>query len=193
MAFSTGIPNAADSPADFPAEAQANWTRLKAIVNTDHQWIDAGGVTADGYHQILNMPPQAAPGAVAGRGRFYTNTHGNIVPSYQYPNNADGAIPECIYPPVLAYGHWDNTGNPIGQLFNCAAAYAGSTFTITLTSAPLTNPGQYVPLVTPIKYGGGPANSSSYGVVITSDKTLEVRSVNSNFGIGLVIFYLSIA
>ena len=41
MTFDSSKPNANESPSQFPAQAQTNWSRIETIVSADHQWNDA--------------------------------------------------------------------------------------------------------------------------------------------------------
>jgi hypothetical protein len=73
MAYDTGIPNASQSPALFPAQAQDNFTRLKTLLGANHKFNDSAAAD-DGYHQDIKMMPIAVPGNDATVGQAFVNT-----------------------------------------------------------------------------------------------------------------------
>lgn len=60
MPYSTGIPNASQSPGLFPAQSITNFTRLKTIIRRDHQFNDSTQDT-DGYHRQCTLINRASP------------------------------------------------------------------------------------------------------------------------------------
>lgn len=70
MSYNNLIPQAADSPGIFPAQSQVNFTRLKTIIDADHQFNDSPA-SNDGYHNLIHMIPASPTGALAGIGRLY--------------------------------------------------------------------------------------------------------------------------
>lgn len=192
MSYDPGIPNSADSPAIFPAQAQTNWGRLQTIIGADHQFNLPAGAD-DGYHTVVHMPPQSSPGALAGVGQLYGKTNQNVVPYWRYPDNGSGAVPECNLVPVLACGRWDENGAAVSTLFNCTGAKVGTTFTLTITSVPLESPATWIPIVTAVGKTGTAQGAPTLKPTITATNTLQVASLSSDYGISVVVYYLSIA
>lgn len=62
MTYNTNVPNSAQSPALFPAQGSANFTRLKTLISANHKFNDTAAVD-DGQHQNVQMLPIAVPGA----------------------------------------------------------------------------------------------------------------------------------
>jgi hypothetical protein len=73
MTYQTNIPNSGQSPGLFPAQANANFTRLKTIVGANHKFNDTAA-TDDGYHQDIKILPIAVPGTDATIGQLFANT-----------------------------------------------------------------------------------------------------------------------
>lgn len=80
MGYNPGIPDASDSPANFPAQAQVNWSRLQTIVEADHQF-NINPAATDGYHNLVHMlqPVPDPSGANAGVGRLFVKLIGGVV------------------------------------------------------------------------------------------------------------------
>lgn len=60
MTFDPNIPNANQSPGLFPSQANANFARLKTIINADHVFNDSAEST-DGVHRQSTMIARAQP------------------------------------------------------------------------------------------------------------------------------------
>ena len=79
MTWSASIPNAGESPALFPAQAQTNWARLNAIITADHLFSTTSS-SDQGYHKIVHWVNQGgdlgdnSPAPSTGVGQLYTKT-----------------------------------------------------------------------------------------------------------------------
>lgn len=73
MPYQTNIPNPAQSPGLFPAQANDNFTRLKTIIGANHKFNDSAA-TDDGYHQNIKMLPLSVPGNDASIGQSFVNS-----------------------------------------------------------------------------------------------------------------------
>lgn len=60
MTFDPNAPNAAQSPGLFPPQNNANFARLKTIINADHVFNDTAQST-DGIHRQMTMIARASP------------------------------------------------------------------------------------------------------------------------------------
>jgi len=63
MSYNPNIPNPSQSPGLFPAQSQANFTRLKTIINSDHVFNDSTQST-DGIHRQATMLVRDMPGSL---------------------------------------------------------------------------------------------------------------------------------
>lgn len=63
MTYDPSIPNASQSPGLFPPQNNANFTRLKTIINADHVFNDTAQAT-DGVHRQVTFVNRAVPVAV---------------------------------------------------------------------------------------------------------------------------------
>jgi hypothetical protein len=79
MAYDNVIPVATQSPGVFPAQSQENFTRLKTIIDADHQFNDAVA-SNDGYHVLSHWVNQGGslgddtPTGIASTAQLYTKT-----------------------------------------------------------------------------------------------------------------------
>lgn len=72
MTFSINVPNAADSPAIFPAQNNDNFRRIRDIVNNDHNWTDSAAA-GQGIHKQVTLINRSTPmGLPAGNGILYS-------------------------------------------------------------------------------------------------------------------------
>jgi hypothetical protein len=78
MTFDSAVPLNSNSPGIWPAQSQANFTRLKTLLGADHQFNDTAAAN-DGYHNLIHMIPQAPSGALAGFGRLYPKIVSGVV------------------------------------------------------------------------------------------------------------------
>lgn len=60
MTYNVTVPNASQSPALFPGQANTNFTRLKTIINADHVFNDTAQST-DGVHRQCTLIDRADP------------------------------------------------------------------------------------------------------------------------------------
>lgn len=58
MTFSIIVPNANQSPGIFPAQNNTNFSRLKAIINSDHNFLDTTAPTQGSHKKVsmINLP-----------------------------------------------------------------------------------------------------------------------------------------
>lgn len=68
--YDPSVPLNSDSPSVFPAQSQANFSRLQTLLGADHQF-NLSAVADDGYHNLIRMTQQAPTGALAATGRLY--------------------------------------------------------------------------------------------------------------------------
>ncbi len=121
MSYNTNIPNATQSPSVFPGQATTNWTRLKTLVNADHQFNDSAAAN-DGYHKVVRWVNQAGalydntPTPIAGVGQLYTKsvtTSAGTTEELCYHQGTGGAASNevCLsLLPIRAYANFDGRG-----------------------------------------------------------------------------------
>lgn len=63
MTFDPNVPNGGQSPGQFPAQNNTNFTRLKTIINADHIFNDTGQTT-DGFHRQCTLISRAQPSSL---------------------------------------------------------------------------------------------------------------------------------
>jgi len=63
MTFDPNRPNSGQSPGVFPAQNQTNWSRLKAIINADHNFLDSAA-DAQGAHNQTTYIDRADPASL---------------------------------------------------------------------------------------------------------------------------------
>ncbi len=63
MTYNALIPLNSDSPAVFPAQSQANFTRLQTLLGADHQF-NLTAAADDGYHNVVHLTQQAPSGHI---------------------------------------------------------------------------------------------------------------------------------
>ncbi len=141
MSYNTNIPNPTQSPSLFPGQATTNWTRLKTIINADHQFNDSVAST-DGYHKVVRWVNQAGalgdntPVSIAGVGQLYTKSVTQmvgVVPTtseqicYQKGTGAVAASEASLsILPVRAYANFNgNAGIVNRESFNCVITRTG--------------------------------------------------------------------
>ena len=73
MTYNALVPLNSDSPAIFPAQAQANFTRLQTIISANHVF-NLTAQADDGYHNVVTLTQQAPSGILAAVGRLYAKT-----------------------------------------------------------------------------------------------------------------------
>lgn len=73
MTYQTNVPNASQSPALFPSQANDNFSRLKTIITSNHKFNDSAAAD-DGYHQNVKMLPISTPGNDATVGQAFVNS-----------------------------------------------------------------------------------------------------------------------
>jgi hypothetical protein len=52
MSFDTNVPNASQSPGVFPSANSTNFTRLKAIIDADHNFLDSAADAQGAHNQV---------------------------------------------------------------------------------------------------------------------------------------------
>ncbi len=144
MTYNVNTPNAAQSPGLFPPQNNANFTRLKTIIGTDHLFNDAGP-TADGFHKQATLIARAKPS-----GSLPTGTNGILyafVDAFSrnqlgfYNGNANFQIT----PGIIAAVNFDGTGTvstnqTIRSQLNVTSVFKNATgdYTVTFTT-PIAN------------------------------------------------------
>ena len=139
MTFSTAVPAATDSPAIFPAQNQTNMTRLKTIVQADHQF-NLTAAANDGYHNLIHMTIQTPSGALASTGRRYVKTSAGRVHAF-YMDDTGAEYQETPTMPIRAAVNFNGTGaignQSLRSQFNVTSVNKTSTghYTVTFTTA----------------------------------------------------------
>lgn len=120
MTYVAGAPATSDSPGIFPAQAQANFGRLKLLLGNDHQFNDTFSAN-DGYHNLIHMTEQAPTGALAGVGRLYVKTvDGSIELFYRNDLGTESQItPESSISSFLITGHATIASGGFELVFPC--------------------------------------------------------------------------
>ncbi len=78
MTFSITVPNAGQSPGFFPAQNNTNFSRLKDIINNEHNFLDTAStapeIAAQGIHKQVTLINKSATVAAlpAGNGILYS-------------------------------------------------------------------------------------------------------------------------
>jgi hypothetical protein len=104
--YNAGVPNASQSPGQFPVQGQANFSRLKTIINTDHVFNDTAVNFTDGIHRQVTMITRDDPVAPLPSGQsaiLYSKLDANSRAQLWYYNgdvrtNLTAVIPETIGP-----------------------------------------------------------------------------------------------
>lgn len=78
MTYNPTVPLNSDSPSIFPAQGQANFTRLQTLLGADHQF-NLSAAADDGYHNLVHLTQQAPAGALAATGRLYAKSSGSRI------------------------------------------------------------------------------------------------------------------
>ena len=155
MTFDANIPLASDSPADFPAQSQTNYSRLKTLIGNDHQFNDASAAN-DGYHNIINMTQQAPGAGVAAIGQLYAKTAGTYVQLFYMDDNGRDYQ---VTPGIIASVNFNGTGavgnQTLRSSLNVTSVNKTATglYTVTLTTAIADS--NYVVSVTGMKESSG--------------------------------------
>ena len=100
MAYIVGIPNGAQSPGLFPAQANENFQRLLDIINNDHVFNLAQNVGTDGIHKKSSYVNQASSPAIpAGvNSILYPKLDANSQSQLYFKNGVDDI---ALTPPAL--------------------------------------------------------------------------------------------
>jgi hypothetical protein len=132
MTFSIIVPNATQSPSVFPAQNNTNYSRLKDIINADHNFVDTSDVS-EGSHNQVTFIDRSAPVAVpVGTNSMLYST--SDVASTPIPNFFDGSqnhqIPFAVSGSVaLANGAssivYTNTNTFFGTGFVAVSTFVG--------------------------------------------------------------------
>ncbi len=78
MSYNQLIPLNTDSPGIFPSQARTNFSRLREIIEGDHQFNDSLQEN-DGYHNLIHLTQQDPSGSLAGIGRLYSKIVDGVV------------------------------------------------------------------------------------------------------------------
>lgn len=139
MTYNALIPLNSDSPALFPAQSQANFTRLQTMIGADHQF-NLTAAADDGYHNIIHLTQQAPSGALAAIGRLYAKSSAGRIHGFYMDDTGDEyQITPTM--PIRAAVNFDGTGavgvQVIRSQFNVASVNRTATgkYTITFTTA----------------------------------------------------------
>ena len=168
MSYNAGIPVASTSPSLFPALAQANWTRLEAIITADHQF-NASIAANDGYHNLVHMqvPVTLPTGAAANLGRLYVKTAGSYVQLFYMDSNGREFQ---ITPGILAAVNFNGTGavgaQTIRSQTNVTSVMKTATGAYTINFTSPINDTNYVVSLTGMRDGSG--NGISNGQVLSN-------------------------
>ena len=139
MTFNPTVPLNSDSPSIFPAQGQANFTRLQTIIGVDHQF-NLSPAANDGWHNLIHMTQQAPSGALAATGRAYVKSSAGQVNDF-YMDDAGTQYQITPTIPIRASVNFDGTGavgaQSIRSQFNVASVMktATGTYTINFTTA----------------------------------------------------------
>lgn len=101
MTYNPSIPNAAQSPGLFPAQAQTNFGRLQTIINADHVFNTTSAAT-DGIHKQVTMLNRSSPGSLpAGNGILYSRNIAGTSQLFWYNGSAQrpltgGCVAACV-------------------------------------------------------------------------------------------------
>lgn len=137
--YDPSIPLNSDSPSVFPAQSQANFSRLQTLLGADHQF-NLSATADDGYHNLVHMTQQAPAGALAGAGRLYVKTSAGQINLFYMD---DAGVEYQISPttPIRASVNFNGTGAVGAQTmrsqFNVASVMKTGTglYTINFTNA----------------------------------------------------------
>lgn len=182
MSYNPAVPLSSDSPSIFPAQSQANFTRLQTIVGADHVF-NLSAASNDGYHNIVHLTQQAPTGALTGFGRFYGKLSGANVQAF-YMDDAGRDYQMSPTMPIRASVSFQGTGavgvQVIRSQYNVTSVTKTATgaYTVVFTNAmPDVN---YIAHITGMRSSSG---TSIYGsikanaVITDSIKTTELLIV----------------
>lgn len=177
MTYNPAIPLNSDSPSIFPAQSQANFTRLQTLVGADHQF-NLTAAANDGYHNLIHMTQQSPSGALASTGRLYVKVvSGQVNLFYMDDAGTEYQISPTL--PIRASVNFNGTGANGAQVirsqFNVASVVKTGTglYTINFTT-PMPNNNYIVHLV-----GMRNTESQSHGYIL-GDATYG-NSVSTTF------------
>lgn len=142
MTYDPAVPQSSESPSVFPGQGQANFGRLKTIIEADHQFNNTAQAN-DGYHNVIHETLQTPSGVLASTGRLYANTiAGRVHQFYMDDQGTSYQITPTL--PIRAAVNFN--GIPaiptIRSSYNVTSVTKNSTgiYTITFTTAmPNTN------------------------------------------------------
>lgn len=203
MTFNPLIPLPSDSPGIFPAQNQANMTRLQTLLGADHQF-NLTAAADDGYHNLIHMTQQAPSGALAATGRLYVKSAGSFIQLF-YMDEAGREYQ--VTPGVVAAVNFDGTGALGPQslrtpgVVNVTSVVRTGTgrYTVNFTT-PIAN-ANYIVQVTGMKGSAGEVigfveGSGTYSDSITTSLVkigFENRTgTNQNVTMGSVLIYSAI-
>ncbi len=140
MSYNASIPANSDSPSIFPAQSQANFTRLQTLIGADHQF-NLSATANDGYHNLVRLTQQAPSGVLADVVRLYgKSSAGRIHGFLMDDQGSEYQISPTM--PIRAAVNFDGTGavganQTIRSSYNVTTVFKDVTggYTITFTTA----------------------------------------------------------
>lgn len=170
MTFDSSKPNSNESPSQFPAQAQTNWSRIEAIVSADHQWNDAADAS-DGKHNKARFPEQAsAPSTAANEVALYSKEANSISELYM---------------------RRESDGNEIqmttGAVSAAASGYSFLPGGVIIQWGKKTSPGTSGTITFPIAFPNA-CFSISFGMIRNASSSTQSLYVNSASAIGPTSF-----
>lgn len=135
MTYNPAVPLNSNSPGIFPAQSQANFTRLQTLLGADHQF-NLSAAANDGYHNLVHLTQQAPSGALAATGRIYVKSSAGRIHAF-YMDDTGGEYQVTPTMPIRAAVNFNGIGAPaIRSQYNVASVVrnAAGTYTITFTT-----------------------------------------------------------
>lgn len=169
MTYNPLVPLNSNSPAIFPAQNQANFTRLQTLLGADHQF-NLSAAPNDGYHNLIHMTQQAPTGALAATGRLYVKSAGSFIQLFYMDDNGRQYQ---VTPGIIAAVNFTSTGINGAQTLNSSVNVlsvvrtAAGLYTVNFTTA-IAN-ANYVPVVCGMKDSSGEIISFVQGSGTYSD------------------------
>ena len=184
MTYNALIPLNSDSPSIFPAQSQANYTRLQTLVSADHQF-NLSVAADDGYHNLIHMTQQAPSGALAATGRLYVKTTGGFVQLFYMD---DAGREYQVTPGIIAAVNFNGTGAVGAQTLRSALNVtsvqktATGKYTINFTTA-IAN-ANYVVSCTGMRDGAAQVSNGYVAGAVSYSSSVAVGSLKVEFNGG---------
>lgn len=139
MTFDATKPDASQSPSLAPAQIQTNWSRVKTLVDADHQFNDTAA-TNDGFHNqvsflnnnITSLPATKNAVMYSKNGDLGTGTNRDEV----YSRNASLECPFALRAFVMFDGRATNGACTLNSAFNVSGVSrtAEGLYTVTFSA-----------------------------------------------------------